>query len=302
MIKNLLLALPITVALACGGTLPPEENDAALPTDGVRVDGTTPTSDTGTTPTSDTGTTPTSDAGTTPTPDQGSTTHYDGEPGEYVLTHNGRQYRLYVPSGYRQGTPIPLLLGFHGSGDTGGNFYLIAKSLGWTTAAEPARYALLVPDTKSPYSDFGTWSGDVMNDAGAMKDEMTEILAIVDETARHYNLDTKHLHAFGFSNGGLFVALAGMANSQTFASLTVMAFGWGAQYPLVTPTRKIATQLACGTSDSFYPQAQQSASYLSSQGHPSRLETAAGVSHRFSGICQAVGIDNLVSWMEQHTL
>lgn len=261
-----------------------------------------PAVDQGVAPARDQGVTPTPDQGATPTPDQGTTTNYDGVPGEHVLSFGGRQYRLYVPSGYRHTSPIPLLLGFHGSGDSGGNFYMIAKSVGWTSEAEPARYALLVPDTKSPYSDFALWSGNPMNDVDEMKVEMAEILDIVDETARHYHIDKTRLHAFGFSNGGLFVAVAGMANAQLFASLTVMGYGWGAQYALVTPARKIATQLACGDGDSFYGQAQQSATFLSAQGHASRLETAVGVAHRFSGICSGVGVSNLVGWMTQHAL
>lgn len=251
---------------------------------------------------SDVGTSPTPDKGTTPAPDQGNTNSYDGQPGEHLLSFGGRQYRLYVPSGYSHARAIPLLLLFHGSGDTGGNFYLIAKSVGWAGAAEPARFALLVPDTKSPHSDFALWSGNPLNDVDEMKAEMSEILAIVDETARHYHIDANRVHALGFSNGGLFTAVTGMANSTRLASLTVMGYGWGAQYPLVTPSRKIATQLACGDSDSFYGQAQQSATFLQNQGHAARLETATGVGHQFSGICRGVGVSNIAGWIEQQAL
>jgi predicted esterase len=231
-----------------------------------------------------------------------SSTPLDGKPGEFTLTMAGRSYRLLVPSGYSSSKPIALLVGFHGSGDTGSNFYAICKAVGFAVAAAPASFILLVPDTKSPLQDFANWSGNPNNDVPKMKQEMDEIVAIIKDVSLHYRVDGKHVHAFGFSDGGLFCAVAGMYRSDFFASLSICGFGWGGSYPLVTPARKIATQLVCGQQDSFYSMAQQSESFLKSSGHPTQLVAVPGVGHQFSGLMQADPPSTLFGWTEQYPL
>jgi poly(3-hydroxybutyrate) depolymerase len=210
---------------------------------------------------------------------------------------------MYVPSGYHASTPIALVLGFHGAGDTGTNFYQICMAYGWNSAAGPANFILLVPNTKSPFSDFANWTGNPSRDINAMKNEMSEILAIVAEVKTHYNIDAKQVHAFGFSNGGLFTAIGGFASSQSLASLTVMGYGWGSSYPAgVRPTRKLGVQLICGTQDSFASMAQSSASYLSSNGHSAVYRSAANAGHRFSSLLAQHSASTLFAWMKSHPL
>jgi poly(3-hydroxybutyrate) depolymerase len=232
--------------------------------------------------------------------DTGSVSTYDGKPGELTKSAAGRTYRMLVPAGYVHSKPIPLVVAFHGAGDSGSNFYAICKAAGWAAAAAPASFILLVPDTKSPYKDFAIWSGNPSNDLVPMKQEMAEIIAIIDEIGIHYHLDRKQIHAFGFSNGGLFVAVTGLDRSDLFASLAILGFGWGSGYPMVTPKRKIAVQFITGTNDSFYSSAQASESYLKGKGHPTRLLAASGVGHSFLGLMQKHSATTLFSWMKQH--
>jgi poly(3-hydroxybutyrate) depolymerase len=234
--------------------------------------------------------------------DTGNPAQYDGQPGEFTESSNGRAYRYLVPSGYTAAQAIPLLVGFHGAGDSGANFYAICKAAGFATAAAPKSFILLVPDTKSPYSDFAIWSGNPNNDVPQMKQEMDEIIAIIEEIGTHYHLDRKRIHAFGFSDDGLFTGVAGMYRSSYFASLAVCGYGWGGSYPIVTPSRKIAVQLVCGTGDSFYSMAQSSEQYLSGQGHPTQFLSASGVGHSFLGLMGAHSPSSLFQWMEQHPL
>lgn len=242
-------------------------------------------------------TAPGDDTTTTADPD------LDGEPGEFTLTFEGRDYRLYVPSGYTHATAMPLLVGFHGAGDSGGNFYAFTQLVGMGDAAEPAEYILVVPDTKSPYSDFANWSGNPNNDIDQMVAEMDEILALTDDVGTHYNLDDQQLHAFGFSNGGLFTAITGMARADRLATLAVLGYGWGGSYlPPAAPSRSIPVQFGCGNSDSFYSYAQQSETYLAGQGHDTRLVTAAGVGHSFSGIMGVLAPSDLFGWMQARPL
>jgi len=282
------------VLLACSG-------EASSPSDGAAADHVVPAdgSPVVDAPLPGGETAPPRDLGT---PDGPPATSYDGVPGELTKTAAGRTYRLLVPAGYTHAAPIPLVVAFHGAGDDGANFYAVCKYVGWAAAAAPASFILLVPDTKSPYKDFAVWSGNPMNDFPQMKQEMAEIIAIIDETAKHYNVDKKQIHALGFSDGGLFVAVAGMARADYFASLAVAGYGWGGSYPGGTPSRKIAVQLVVGSNDQFASYAQSSEAFLKSNGHPTRIQVASGVGHSFIGLMQAYPPGGVFAWMKQHPL
>jgi polyhydroxybutyrate depolymerase len=291
------LSLAVAVTACSGDDQPALDSDTLPPRDGQteaahHLTDTIPTEDQGV-PGQDTGSIP---------QDTGSVATFDGKPGEFTGSASGRTYRLLVPAGYLHSKPIPLVVAFHGAGDSGANFYAICKAAGWAAAAAPASFILLVPDTKSPYKDFAIWSGNPSNDVVPMKQEMAEIIAIINEIGIHYHLDQKQIHALGFSDGGLFVAVTGMDRADLFASLGILAYGWGSNYPLVTPKRKIAVQFAVGTNDSFYSSAQGSESYLKGKGHPTRLLTASGVGHSFLGLMQQHSAAALFSWMKQHPL
>ena len=131
---------------------------------------------------------------------------------------------------------------------------------------------------------------------------MGEVLALVDDLGLHYNVDMSQLHAFGFSDGGLFAAVTGMAHSTDFASLAIMGYGWGATYPILSPSREIPIQFICGSADSFYSGAVDAQSYMAGVGHDSRLVTANGVGHSFAGLHGAAPAADVVGWMLSHPL
>jgi poly(3-hydroxybutyrate) depolymerase len=229
--------------------------------------------------------------------DDDDATGYTGQPGTYTDSSGGRGYTLHVPDGYDASTPIPLVIGFHGAGDSGSNFYNTAAYTGWTSAAAPAQFALLVPETLSPYSDFAVWSGNPNDDMDEMVTEMDSVLDLVDHVGQSYHLDHDRIHAFGFSDGGLFLGVAGLARFERFASLAVTGYGWGGFYPMGTPPRRGPVLFVCGTADSFHSYAQQSESYLASQGHTTRMDSIAGASHSFSSLMAATTPADVWAWI-----
>ncbi len=61
---------------------------------------------------------------------------------------------------------------------------------------------------------------------------------------------------------------------------------------------KLPIQFVCGSSDNFYGYATASESFLSQQGHATRLSAAQGVGHSFSGVLQKFPASELWGWME----
>jgi len=227
---------------------------------------------------------------------------FSGLPGTYDETFGGRPYRLHVPAGYTSATPIPLVVAFHGAGDSYGNFYNVMDAVGWTSAAAPAQFVLLVPETLSNYNDFANWSGNPNNDLPDMVAEMTSVLTLVDEIGTDYHLDDHAIHALGFSNGGLFVAVAGLDAADELATLTITGYGWGGFYIYGTPPRTVPVMFVVGSQDSFYPYAEQSETYLSGQGHPTRFDGINGVGHLFSGLMGATTPADVWGWAGGYTL
>ena len=227
---------------------------------------------------------------------------YDGPPGTFTDSHDGRGYTLHVPPGYDPSTPIPLVIGFHGAGDSGSNFYAVADYTGWTSAAAPDHFALLIPDTLSPYSDFAVWSGNPNNDMDEMVTEMDSVLDLVDHIGEHYRLDFHRIHAFGFSDGGLFIGVAGLSRFEAFAALVVTGYGWGGFYPMGAPPRRGPVMFICGTADNFHSYAQQSESFLASEGHPTRMDSISGASHSFSTLMGATSPADVWAWIGPESL
>jgi predicted peptidase len=249
-----------------------------------------------TAPATSSSTTPTG-GGTGPAPGGGTGSGGTGGiSGEFTRTYQGRSYRLYVPDTYQVGTPAPLAVFFHGAGDSSANFYNTVKGSGWTAGARAEAAILVVPDTKSPTGSFPNWSGNPNNDIPQMEAEFAEVLALVrDDVATRYNVDSTQLHAAGFSDGGLFVAVAGIPHADV-ATSSIFGYGWGAFYP-VTPQRKGPVHMACGTNDQFFNGAQQSQAFLTQQGHDVLWEPVNGVGHLFSGISAAIGPSAAMAWM-----
>jgi len=230
------------------------------------------------------------------------TAGYTGQPGTFNDSYAGRTYVLHVPDGYESHAPIPLVIGFHGAGDSASNFHAVASASGWTAAAAPHEFALLVPDTLSPYSDFAIWSGDPNNDMDEMVDEMDSVLELVGHIGDSYNIDMTRLHAFGFSDGGLFLAVAGLARFDRFATHLIAGYGWGSFYPMGQPPRRGPVMFVCGSTDSFYTYAQQSESYLASQGHPTRFDGINGAGHQFSSLMAQTTPTDIWAWIGGESL
>ena len=76
---------------------------------------------------------------------------------------------------------MPLVVFFHGSGDTADNFERVLAAGGWHQAAEQEGVILVVPATKSPFQSFPVWSGNPNNDLPEMRVELGEVMDLLQE-------------------------------------------------------------------------------------------------------------------------
>lgn len=238
-------------------------------------------------------------SGTTGTPGSATTpgTTSSAPRGTFTRTFGGREYVLHVPQSHATATrALPLVVGFHGSGDTARNFFDTMRVSGWVQAAETAGVILVVPATKSPYQTFPVWSGNPNNDLPQMQTELAEVLALVDQdVATTWRVDAAHVHGLGFSDGGLFLGAVGLP-SPRFATATILGYGWGA-FDIQPIAQRRPVQMACGTADQFFNGAQQTQAFLASRGHDVRWTPVQNVGHTFIGLSAPVDPAAALAWM-----
>lgn len=216
--------------------------------------------------------------------------------GTFERTYAGRVYELHVPASHDGTRALPLVLAFHGSGDTAKNFFETLRVAGWINAAEQAGVILVVPATKSPYQTFPVWSGNPNNDLPQMQTELADVLALLDQdVAPTWRVDPARVHGLGFSDGGLFLGAVGLA-SPRFATCTILGYGWGAFDITPIATRR-PVHLACGTADQFFNGAQQTQAFVAAQGHDTLWEPVSNVGHTIIGISAAIDPADALSWL-----
>ena len=123
---------------------------------------------------------------------------------------------LYIPKGYKDGTPAPLVLMFHGAGSTGRNVsyaYPIADDLG---------IILLAPDSR----DEATW--DML--VGGFGPDVEFIGAALKDTYARCSVDRKRMAIAGHSDGASYSLSLGIGTGETFGH--IMAFSPGVMQPI----------------------------------------------------------------------
>ena len=123
---------------------------------------------------------------------------------------------LYIPKGYKDGTPAPMALVFHGAGSTGRNVsyaYDIADDLG---------VILLAPDSR----DEATW--DML--VGGFGPDIEFIGAALKDTYARCSVDRKRMAIAGHSDGASYSLSLGIGTGETFGH--IMAFSPGVMQPI----------------------------------------------------------------------
>jgi len=114
-----------------------------------------------------------------------------------TIVHDGlqRTYILDVPANYTAGTPVPLILNFHGYGSNAGQqqFYGDFRAI-----ADTAGFIIVHPQgTLDPQNTTywnAAWGGTV--------DDVSFTAALIDSLSAQYSIDQDRVYSTGMSNGG----------------------------------------------------------------------------------------------------
>lgn len=164
-------------------------------------------------------------------------------------------YWLFVPAACESARPIPVLLAFHGSGDSAANYINI-----WTAVAERENF-LVVAQEGEDRMGWGSPS------------DVPVLNLIVEDLFEAYDADENRLYCTGFSAGGHWTYMLGLFNADVFAAMGVQAgsmsyvmssAGWQDLIP-----RPIPVDIHHGRSDPVVPfsEAELARDTLTGLGH-----------------------------------
>ncbi len=139
-----------------------------------------------------------------------------------------RTYLIYVPSSYRKGVPMPLVLNFHGGGGTGEAAEISIG--GMNRKADEAGFLAVYPNGLSAVNESGRrqvwYAGSTLNLSFIKEaDDVGFIRALLEKLKQEYSIDLKRVYATGISNGAWMTYALACQLSDRIAAIAPVAGG-----------------------------------------------------------------------------
>jgi predicted esterase len=209
--------------------------------------------------------------------------------GFFTRTSSKGPYVAYVPKSYAPTSPMRLVVGVHGCGDTAYNF---------------ATWAVNPYDTRATQQHIGisvggeTGSGACWNVAA----DEAKVLAAIDDISKCFWVHQKKVVLAGYSSGGILAYHLGLTNASRFAGILIENSGL---YPagdattlLAAASWKINITHRAHSNDTVFPLAKVQADWtkITSAGHPLASSVVAGTHDGSSADWATYLLPSSASW------
>jgi poly(hydroxyalkanoate) depolymerase family esterase len=164
-----------------------------------------------------TGTTPVSTAPSTALPGTLTSQSYTNSSGTLA-------YELYVPSTYKAGTPMPLVVALHGCTETAD---VMRQLTGWDQLAEQKGFIVLFPQQSSSNNSFECWNFFQSADMSRGSGEPAVIAGMTQMVQQQYSVDPARTYVAGFSAGGAMSSVMAATYPDIYAAAGI---GSGCEY------------------------------------------------------------------------
>ncbi|MFD3688127.1 alpha/beta hydrolase family esterase [Nocardiopsis sp. NPDC058631] len=171
-----------------------------------------------------------------------------GESAQHALTSGGleRSYRLHLPDGYTARHAWPVVLAFHGRGNTGAGTEEFSK-----LSELPAVVVYPEGVVGTGEGDRQAWQGAPYSAPGV--DDVAFTHDLLDEVESGLCVDRRRVYATGKSNGGGFTAVLACAASERITAIAPVAAALYPHGPDCEATRPVPVIEFHGTADATIP-------------------------------------------------
>jgi polyhydroxybutyrate depolymerase len=172
---------------------------------------------------------------------------------EREISVGGRQrtFLVHVPPSYKPGTPVPLVLNFHGGGGNGADQQKNSKMDG---VADRHGFIVVYPNGTGVLPRRFLSFNAGMCCGYAIKnnvDDIAFVRAMLDDLERTYTIDRTRVYATGFSNGAIMSHRLGCEMSDRIAAIAPVSGPMG--IPNCSPSRPVPVLYFHGTGDPAAP-------------------------------------------------
>ena len=170
-----------------------------------------------------------------------------------TLSHNGitREYIVYVPDSYGGTSSVPLMLNFHGFGQTADQYLRFADM---RSLADADNFILVYPQGTLLDGD-PHWNAGLKSDANKSDaDDFGFVEALINEVSSNYKIDPQRVYSCGYSNGAFFTYALACYHSDKIAAIgSVAGTMMEETYNNCSPSHPTAMINIHGTSDAYVP-------------------------------------------------
>jgi poly(hydroxyalkanoate) depolymerase family esterase len=140
--------------------------------------------------------------------------------GVQVTVWGTRAFHGYVPSTYRPGTPVPLLVALHGCAEYFGDFETLS---GFTGLAEAHGFIVVYPEQNVLANPGKCWNWFLETNQHRATGEPSIIAGITSWVRSRYTVDPRRIFVSGPSAGGVMANIMAVTYPDIFAAAAVLA-------------------------------------------------------------------------------
>ncbi|MGI9952784.1 PHB depolymerase family esterase [Moorellaceae bacterium AZ2] len=141
---------------------------------------------------------------------------------------DGRTYKVYIPTGYQSGTPVPLVVMLHGCTQDPDQF---AAGTQMNLIAEQNNFIVVYPDQPSSSHPNKCWHWFDPFHQSRGSGEPSVIAGIVNQVKSEYTIDDNRIYVAGLSAGAAMAVIMGATYPDVFAAIGVHS---GLEYKAAT--------------------------------------------------------------------